>query len=755
MRQILNLSQGWLFREDFSHDYLLIRSQDEFRKASFESVTIPHTTREIPYNYFDEAMYQFVSTYARQLDITQDYRGKRVFVDFEGVMGYSEVFLNGQLLHIHKGGYTPFTVELTEHLNFTDAPEANILIVKADSTERDDIPPFGNVIDYLCYGGMYRDVSLRIVHPTYINNLFARPKVDLKGSSSVETTVFIDNAMSGGLDVQLELSLLYQGEVVATTEESFTIVAGQTTSVEMALRDLTAIKLWDIDDPNLYKIVATLKLEGKMQDRFETTIGFREALFKPDGFYLNGRKLHIRGLNRHQSYPYVGYAMPERVQKRDADILKHELHVNLVRTSHYPQSTHFLDRCDEIGLLVFEEIPGWQHIGGPDWKDVSYNDVRSMITRDWNHPSIILWGVRINESPDDHDFYVETNRIARELDKTRPTGGVRCHRLSEFLEDVFTVNDFSHSGGEIILDTQKSWTGLDDQVPYMVTEFNGHMYPTKRFDQEERLMEHALRHARVQDKAAKSADIHGAIGWCAFDYNTHYEFGSGDRICYHGVMDMFRIPKFAAYVYRSQVSPKIDPVLEPVTLWARGERNIGGVLPLVILTNCDYVEVFIEGQTFGHFYPDRETFAGLEYPPIIIEEIPSTGEWGSTWFDGEFVGYHDGQEILRKNFIKNPIPTQLTIEADDLKLCANGQDATRVVFKVLDQAGNLLPYLADFLKIELTGAGQIVGPSEVSLIGGCIATWIKTTTTPGTITVRASSSRLTSETIQIETTKHV
>lgn len=752
MRQVTKLSHGWLFKEDFSDKYLTMRKSEDFRGDSFKEVNLPHMTREIPYNYFDEKMYQFISTYAHQLDITEHHRGKRVFVDFEGVMGYAEVFLNGELLHTHKGGYTPFAVELTTYLNFAGE---NLLVVKADSTERDDIPPFGNVIDYLCYGGIYRDVHLRVVEPTYIDNLFARPKVNLNGPSSLETTVFVNNAAPQSVNAQVKLKLSYQGETVATKETTATIDAAQETKVEVAIHELKNIKLWDIDVPNLYQLEATLKINGEVQDIYHTRIGFREAIFKPEGFFLNGRKLHIRGLNRHQSYPYVGYAMPERVQKRDADILKYELRLNLVRTSHYPQSIHFLDRCDEIGLLVFEEIPGWQHIGGAEWKEVSYNDVRAMITRDWNHPSIILWGVRINESPDDHDFFLETNRIARELDPTRQTGGVRCHRLSEFLEDVFTVNDFSHSGGEIILDTQKSWTGLDHQVPYMVTEFNGHMFPTKRFDQEERLMEHALRHVRVQDKAAKTDEIHGSIGWCAFDYNTHFEFGAGDRICYHGVMDMFRIPKFAAYVYSSQVSPKEDPVLEPVTLWARGERSIGGVLPLVILTNCDHVDIRLAGQDFGRFYPAREKFAGLEYPPIVIDHIPETGEWGSTWFDGEFIGYHEGKEVVRKRFIKNPVAAELTIKADDTQIYADGQDATRVVFQAVDQVGNPLPYLADFIKIELTGPGEIIGPSEVALIGGCVATWVKSTREPGTITIRANSTRLTSETIRIESTRHV
>lgn len=739
MRQIKSLSCGWLFREEFSEDYL--KFQDP---KLFQTVNLPHMNKEIPYNYFDERMYQFVSTYVRKLDILPEYQGKRVFVDFEGAMAYAEVFFNGHLVKTHKGGYTPFSAEITEFLDFAGD---NVIVVKLDSTERPDIPPFGNVIDYLTYGGIYRDVSLRVVSPIYIDNVFAKPKVEAQVATELKTTVFLANGEEKSLQGTINIALYDHGSLVAQSEQPFYIDAHTKSTVDLDIdrAHLTEIKLWDIDDPNLYELRVSLGVEGKVLDEYAVSIGFRDADFRTDGFYLNGRKLQVRGLNRHQAFPYVGYAMPERAQRKDADILKHELRLNAVRTSHYPQSRHFLDRCDEIGLLVFEEIPGWQHIGGAEWKEVSYTDVRLMIERDWNHPSIIMWGVRINESPDDHDFYLETNRIARALDPTRPTAGVRCHRNSEFLEDVFTVNDFSHSGGEMILDTQESWTNLPHRVPYFVTEFNGHMYPTKRFDQEERLMEHTLRHVRVQDAAAKAEDIHGAFGWCAFDYNTHFEFGAGDRICYHGVMDMFRIPKFAAHVYRSQVSPTVEPVLEPVTLWARGERSIGGTLPLVILTNCDYVDVFLAGEKVGRFFPDRERYSGLEYPPIVIETIENVGVWGCTWFDGEFVGYHGDQEMARKRFAKDPVATELVVTPDDTELVANGQDVTRIVLKVVDQVGNLLPYLPESLKIEVTGPAQIIGPEQVTLIGGCLATWIKTTQEPGQIRVSVTPSTLSLE----------
>ena len=184
-----------------------------------------------------------------------------------------------------------------------------------------------------------------------------------------------------------------------------------------------------------------------MLDTVEQRFGFRTAEFRADGFYLNGKKTFLRGLNRHQCYPYIGYAAPAHLQREDARILKEELACNAVRTSHYPQSQHFIDACDRLGLLVFTEIPGWQHIGDEAWKDQAVENVREMVLQYRNHPSIVLWGVRINESQDDDEFYRRTNALAHELDPSRPTSGVRYLEKSSLLEDVYAYNDFSHTGG--------------------------------------------------------------------------------------------------------------------------------------------------------------------------------------------------------------------------------------------------------------------------------------------------------------------
>jgi len=737
LRTVESLSR-WNYNESFDEAHIA-----DFKNMSgFQEVLIPHTNKETPFSNFDEKMYQFISCYKRTLDISEDMKGKRIFIDFEGVMTYTEVYLDGKQVGSHKGGYTPFSVEITSSASVGE----HELLLKVDSTERSDIPPFGFVIDYLCYGGVYREVYLRAVEDSFIEN--TKLEYDQK-NNRLDFIVFTDSLKKKKLKILVSLSkdnqLLYSSEIETVVDEGIN-------KDTITVNDLSDIEVWDLDHPALYDAKVELVEESVILDFSETKYGFRTVEFKTDGFYLNGRNIKLRGLNRHQSYPYVGYAMPRRAQEKDADILKIDLGLNVVRTSHYPQSKHFLNRCDEIGLLVFEEIPGWQHIGDEAWQGIAIENVREMIERDWNHPSIIIWGVRINESPDNHDFYRQTNQLARELDQTRQTGGVRFIEDSEFLEDVYTFNDFQAGFKERRHRDQKAVTGLKKDVPFLVTEFAGHMHPTKRYDPEQWRVEHANRHAYTHDEIGRDQRIAGAIGWCAFDYNTHYQFGSGDRICYHGVMDMFRIPKYASYVYSSQKDPSDEVILEPLTNWTQGDRQEGGVMPLEIYTNCDSVKMFIGEKLIGEYHPALKKFPGLERPPVIIDEMIST--WGDFWNDALFIGYIEGKEVIRRNFLKDPVPSKLILEADDKELMKNGYDdsydVTRIIVTLTDRIENITAYGFERIRFNLEGPGKIIGPVETVMTGGAIAFWIRTTGESGMITVSAEIPNMISNKVDIK-----
>jgi beta-galactosidase len=244
----------------------------------------------------------------------------------------------------------------------------------------------------------------------------------------------------------------------------------------------------------------------------------------------------------------------------------------------------------------------------------------------------------------------------------------------------------------------------------------------------------------------------GAIGWCAFDYNTHKDFGSGDRICHHGVMDMFREPKFAAYAYASQCAPAEEVVLQPVTMWARGERNIGGVLPLIVLTNCDEVELRYGDNPPKRVGPDRETFPHLPHPPVVIDRrhfsAEELGLWGMRWESGSFTGYLDGQPVKTVRFVADPVATTLEVAADTPALPRN--DAVRVMVRALDQAGNKLPFFFEPVAIEVSGPARLIGPAIVPLRGGATGFWVRSTGTAGEVVVKVSSTRLGTKTVRLK-----
>ncbi len=728
-RLVLPMNRGWRYSPSFvegGHDL-------KFDDSRFDRVVVPHTNVPLPWHGFDDKTYEFVSLYRRRFQLPPAARGQRVFVDFEGVMTASTVWINGHRLGEYKGGYTPFSFELTPHLNFDGE---NLLAVDVDSSERADIPPFGNRIDYLTFGGIYREVALRIVPATYIENIFAQPKNALSEHPALDVQCFIQRLEPSQHALTLEAVLFDGTNTIGRTAQQIPAsgAMAEPTTYSLNFAPLSGIQLWDNMNPHLYSVRVRLLDGERVKDEDTRRIGFREAQFTDHGFELNGKVIKLRGLDRHQTFPFVGQAMPGRVQRQDAYILRKQLHCNTVRTSHYPQSRHFLDACDEFGLLVLEEIPGWQYIGDQAWQDLSVGNVNRMICRDWNHPSIVLWGVRINESRDNHDFYTRTNALAHNLDPTRQTGGIRYFQESEFLEDVFTMNDFG-------------WPLKPPNHPrYLNTEFVGHTYPVKTIDDNVRQREHTIRHARVHDQLASNPQYAGGIGWCAFDYNTHSDFGAGDRICYHGVVDIFREPKPAAGFYKSQCDPEEEIVLEPAFHWAAGDEALRFTVAM-ICSNCDHLKLYVKTKDNWDLIveadPDRAQFAHLKYAPFSIDLTKVQHEWGDLRVDG----YLKGQQVVSKTYSGRGVDQKFSVHPDDTELGADGADTTRVVFRVTDEFGAIRPYANDPIALRLEGPAEIIGDNPFALVGGTGAVWIRANEKAGTVRLTAKHPRLGSQTI--------
>ena len=781
MTHRLYLNDDWLFTEQFEDSLVA----PEYPENTLQPVRLPHTCKETPFHYFDESLYQMVSGYRRHLLIPKNWQGKRILLTFEGAAHDSTVFCNGKKVGEHHCGYTAFTVDLTDNVLYG---QDNLLCVRLDSRENLNVPPFGYVIDYMTYGGIYRDVRLEVKEKVSLSDIFVHTAIDFR-SSPVTAQITSEITLTES-DKNVTIRQYYMPKSTAAAQESWRLLCEQTVSTDVSCdkefsltATITAPLLWDTEEANLYILKTQLYQDNTLLDETETTFGIREAVFKKDGFYLNGRKLRIRGLNRHQSFPYVGYAMPKSMQRLDADLLKKELGLNAVRTSHYPQSHYFLERCDELGLLVFTEFPGWQHIGDDSWKAQAVANAEDMIRQYRNHPSIILWGIRINESPDDDAFYEKTNAVAHKLDPSRPTGGVRAMKKSHLLEDVYTYNDFLHDGEMPGCDPKKKVTS-DMEKPYLISEYNGHMYPTKAFDNEERRSEHAIRHANVLDAVAGQPDIAGSFGWCMFDYNTHKDFGSGDRICYHGVMDMFRNPKLATNIYACEQEQ--TPVLEITSSMDIGEHpgcNRGNIY---ILSNADSVKMYKNDRFIKEYLPGMSPYKHLKHGPILIDDfigdsfaqnerfrpkhakaitdamnlvargslnhIPKRlyltalkllliyhidfaevtrlytkyiGDWGGTATIYRFDAIKDGKVV--KSVTKEPVrEIRLEAEADHTILTEqHGYDVALVRIRAVDDHGNVLPFYQEPVRLITEGDISIIGPDTIALQGGMGGTYVK------------------------------
>lgn len=741
-------NDGWLFTEDFDLG---------FQNAA--PVRLPHTAKEIPYNYIDCKTYQMICGYRKRFDAPQDWRGKRLLLRFDGAAHEATVFCNGAEVGRHSCGYTAFTVDITEHVRLGGE---NTIDVRLDTRESLNVPPFGFVIDYLCYGGLYREVTLEVRENGYIEE------------------ALLEN--TGLHEIRLRISS-ESGSITTDIIDANGRIAASAVGREFTL-SVPDSRLWTLENPELYTARIRALAGDRVIDERCLRFGFRTVRFENDGFYLNGEKIKLRGLNRHQSYPYVGYAMPASIQALDADILKYELGVNAVRTSHYPQSQHFIDRCDELGILVFTEIPGWQHIGDEAWKEQAVINTEEMVRQYMHHPSIMLWGVRINESQDCDGLYRRTNEIAHSLDASRQTSGVRYLEKSRLLEDVYAFNDFSHSGNNAGLKAKGSVSSKKNK-PYLVSECNGHMFPTKPFDDERHRLSHALRHARVLDAMYSAGDICGIFPWCMFDYNTHQDFGSGDGICYHGVMDMFRNPKLAAAVYASQ--SEISPCCEVSSSMDIGEYPAGDIGKVYVFTNADSVKLYKNDIFVKEFFPSREEYPALPHPPVIVDDFiggmlesqehfdpkvaadvkdclnalakfgPSALPFGaiakfaklmllkgfriSDGYDlyGKYVSNWGGEAtVWRFDAIKNGKLAQSVIKKPgqqvhlDISVSStqlnegDTYDAAAVRIRALDECGGLASYWQEPVILRCDEALEIVGPHVISLKGGSGGAYVKT-----------------------------
>jgi beta-galactosidase len=774
--QRVRLDTGWLFGGEIPSpgvvdrlDAQVVRaySRTDLDDSSWDRVTIPHTVTPLSWKLWDAATWEKVWGYRRHFELPPEYTGKRLFIDFDGAMTTATVTLNDTLLGEHRGGYLPFGFEITD----TVAAEGrNTLAVVLDSRFNLNVPPnipdpaLSSSLDYWQPGGIHRDVWLRAVPQTFVASVLMTHDDVLDPVKRRSTFVVkVDSTLErSNTDIVLQL-VDATGRTIASARSCVAHLARGTTDVTLELHDLAEVELWDLDSPALYDVVVSLESAGAVIHVDGLRTGYREARFEKNGFFLNGTRRYLLGVNRHGYFPFTGFSMPDRVHRRDAEIIKQDLNCVMVRCSHYPQTASFLDACDELGLLVWEESPGWQYVGDSDWQDQAANDIAQMISRDRHRPSVIVWGARLNETPDRPQFYARTEALVKSLDHTRATSGTMYgdySRSAVFQHDVFSYDDYNTTLDENGERRPVLLPPVENR-PYLLSEaISTRSSPTTLYRRSEsaRVQQHqALDYAHAHNDAMGDERFSGLLAWVGFDYQAN--MGNHYRgVKTSGFGDVFRILKPGAAIYRAQVAPRDRIVVEPAFTWdppefgqanAYGGRAEGKLWgpgeKAMICSNCDRLEVFLGDQRVAVAYPDRERFPHLPYAPSFVDLTLGNGESRDLRIDG----YLGEELVVTRRYSGDRTGDSLALIPDDIELVADGVDATRVALMVVDRFGEARGSSRARVTLEISGPGTLIGdnPFDLEDSGAVGAVWIRSVADePGTIVLRAVTPELGNQT---------
>lgn len=766
--EIVNQGTDWESQFSIQHvegtGHSLALSADTLRRelqmlaaGEWEPVTLPHTAHVEP--LVVNHQWQGICYYRRQLRISKRDAGKRVWIELWAAMQLADIWLNGEHLAQHAGGYTPFVVDVSGLLH---ADRPNEVLVRLDNRNNSLIPPGKPVedLDFCYYSGLYRDARLIVKQPIHITHpimaaeqagggiFVTYPEVsEHRALVSVRTQVANESGSEGAVMVRQTLLEWSRGRgtgrKVARVESLLRLPAGDALHVSQQML-VTEPRLWSPDSPALYVLRTEVLNGGKVVDAEDTRIGLRRIEFTRErGFVINGKPLRLEGTNRHQEYPYVGYALSNEAQYRDIWQIR-DNGFNIVRLGHYPQDPSVLDACDELGLLAIEPIPGWQFYNkAGEFVQRTMQDVRDLVRRDRNHPSIVMWETTLNEAWPPTEWKEQAVRTAHE-----EYPGDQCYTSGDsYGYDGFDVcyNDWA----EGFLRPNK--TGKAGFIrEYYDWEFGGH-YSTSRVSRgqgDRALVQNTWNaqwsHNRYRAQYPWTA---GQAIWSMYDYNRGYD----DNVCLSGVADLFRLPKFSLHYFRTQVAAgsPLPSAPMPYEVFACTHWMEDSPGTLQVYGNVDEVELLLNGRSLGRQRPDagptteayvRQPDGGnathLDFPPFTFT--------GLRWEPGELkaVGYKDGQAVA-----EHVVRTPGAVASMQVDYFESGQPAARhdlliVHVRLLDEAGTLcFGENRREVHLQVLGGGRVCGPQWKVAEAG-VASFLVATDDAATLRMRASSGSL-------------
>ncbi|WP_055436933.1 MULTISPECIES: glycoside hydrolase family 2 protein [Lacinutrix] len=719
----------------------------DFNDSAWETVSLPHTANIEPLTVNDQ--WQGICWYRKTITIPKSDNDKKVFLELEAAMNYSKMYINGIEVNEHQGGYLPVIVDISKYIK---AGDKNIIAVRLDNTDNLVTGPKPlNRLDFNMYGGLYRKANLftkekiYISHPVLANKVagggvfITYPKVS-KAESVVHVKTHLVNEYKDSKSIELVQTVLRNGKVVEEIKSSDVRIEGEK-DIELS-KQITIVdaKLWSPKLPNLYSLETKVLQDGKIIDQQTTRFGIREFTFDDKHqLYINGEKTFLRGVNRHQEYPYIGYALSDNAQYRDAKKIK-DGGFDYIRLSHYPQSPAFMDACDELGLVVIDAIMGWQFYNDTeDFRNYCYKSATNLIRRDRNHPSVLAWEVSLNETKTMPVYFMEElNNIthAEYPGKNVYSCGwkddvydiyleARQHRILRphpYKEKPITVSEY----GDWEYYSKNAGLNQDKMPKDIRTEKSSRQ---ARGFGEERMMRQAY---NVQEAHNDNLSMRAYSDsyWVMYDYNRGYH----DDIERSGLMDLFRLPKFAYYFYQSQRDIDELKVVELATYW-----NDKSPTDIMVYSNADEVALYLNDELVGKQKPNaNKNTTHLNHPPFTFSL--KTFKPGTL----KAVGLVDGKAIGEDVVITPQKATKLKVWLDESgKAPTAGQSDTMFLYvAAIDDNDTVNPEFSETITLSINGNVKVMNLDAVKAEAGIASAILQLGNTKEVISVSASSESL-------------
>lgn len=738
----------------FNTDWRFTRSSETLslqqaqQLDEWELVSLPHTAKVEPKIVNDQ--WQGDAWYKKSIPYRRDWAGKKVILDFEAAMNEAEVWLNDEKIAHHLGGYLPFSVDLTPKLRTSGE---NLLYVRLDNRDNPITGPKPlEILDFNLFSGIYRNVWLRVENPLHITDAVAADKVASGGvfvrypkvtteaaEIRVQTHLVNDAEVS---TVRVRQTLLDGTKKVSSEEQQINIQGQRETEVTQTLT-VSAPKLWSPDNPNLYQLKTEIMVDGDVWDLETTTIGIRRFEFVGQDLHINGVKTFLRGVNRHQEYPYIGYALSDAAQHRDAEKIK-AAGFDYVRLSHYPHSKAFMAAADKLGLVVIDAILGWQYVGETqEFEEQVVQTCRDMIRRDRNHPSVLAWECSLNESDMSESLMDWLHAAVHEEypDKFTYSAGWKNYKYDMFLEA--RQHRLGHE-----LETKGK--------PYVVSEYGDWEYYAMNaglnqddwqdLKQANRSSRQLLSDGekRLQQQAANVSEAHNdnfnvpafADGyWVMFDYNRGY----ADDLEASGVMSIDRLPKFSYYFFQSQRAPDkhAGPLAGGHMAYIASHWTVDSALSFKVYSNADAVDLYLNGKKVAEGKRSGD-YGNLTYPPFefhLQEFKPGTLEARAL---------ADGRQVAKHSVTTPGAPVKIAASLDKSAVAPQtGVNDVVFVYAQLQDAQNHNSRVnGEAVLFEISGDAELISPATVFTEDGTATALVRLGTDIDSVRVSASAKNI-------------